>query len=204
MHDVLYKLPSLENKTKEELLEVLLAEEYGYLPPAPDKTDVTEESRDLTFCAGRADLVTLKFTCYGPWGEFSFPAYYVCPKQAEKPVPAFVHINFRNLIPDRYQPTEELVQAGYATLTFCHNDITRDNWDFTEGFAGLLYPDGVREKHQCGKNRIVGMGGTPFDGLRHDPGRVRQRKNLRGRSLPSGKNGAFGRRFRRAVLLRHF
>ncbi len=151
MKELLSKLPKFDNKTKNELLEILLKAEYGYIPPAPDETSVIEESRDISFCAGKADLVKLKFTCYGQWGEFSFPAYYVCPKNAKKPVPAFIHINFRDMIPDRYQPTEELIDAGYATLTFCHNDITQDNWDFTEGFAGLLYPNGERRDDQCGK-----------------------------------------------------
>lgn len=151
MKDILEKLPKFGTKTKAELLDILLREEYGYLPPEPEETCVSVEGRDTSFCAGRADLVTLKFTCKGQWGEFSFPAYYVCPKYVPKPVPAFVHINFRDMIPDRYQPTEELIDAGYATLTFCYKDITADNRDFTDGFSGLVYPGGERKDDQCGK-----------------------------------------------------
>jgi len=149
--ELLERLPKFDGKSKEEILDILLKEEYGYLPPKPDEMCVSVECTDYSFCAGRADLVTLKFTCKGPWGVFSFPAYYVCPKKADKPVPAFIHINFRNNIPDRYQPTEELIDEGFATLTFCHTDITTDNWDFTTGFAGLLYPNGERTPKQCGK-----------------------------------------------------
>jgi hypothetical protein len=36
-------------------------------------------------------------------------------------------------------------------MTFCYNDVTRDNADFTDGLAGLVYPDGNRAPDACGK-----------------------------------------------------
>jgi len=45
-------------------------------------------------------------------------------------VSAFIHINFTDLIPDQYQPTEEVIDCGYATSTFCYQDVTVDNGDF--------------------------------------------------------------------------
>lgn len=151
MKELLERLPKFDGKSKDEILEILLKEEYGYIPPKPDAMSVCVENTDHTFCAGRANLVTLKFTCMGEWGSFSFPVFYVCPKNITNPVPAFIHINFRDMIPDRYQPTEELIDAGYATLTFCYTDITSDNWDFTTGLARLMYPRGERKPEQCGK-----------------------------------------------------
>jgi dienelactone hydrolase len=55
------------------------------------------------------------------------------------------------MIPDRYQPTEEIIDAGYATLTFYYEDVTKDNGDFTDGIAGLVYKDGKRGATDCGK-----------------------------------------------------
>lgn len=151
--ELLERLPDPSGMEKGEILELLLREEYGYLPPAPDsvEVDVTEEKQYRSFCAGKAFLKTLIFHCKGSFGEFSFPAKYVCPRNAEKPVPSFIHINFRPDVPDRYQPTEEIVDNGYAVLSFCYEDVTSDDGDFTNGLAGVVYPDGKRAPDACGK-----------------------------------------------------
>ncbi|MDY3928403.1 MAG: acetylxylan esterase [Clostridia bacterium] len=144
-------LPMPNGMNKNEIINILLKEEYGFLPSAPQSITAELESTDTGFCAGKADLKTLRLNCCAEWGNFSFPVYYVCPNNIDNPVPCFIHINFRDLIPDRYQPTEELVDAGYATLTFCYSDITSDNDDFTNGLAGVVYNNGQRKKDQCGK-----------------------------------------------------
>lgn len=151
MKKLLNRLPSPMGRTHDELVETLLREEYGYLPARPYSVTAEEIKRDKSFAAGKADLVTLSLTCKADFGEYSFPVYYVCPKEAEGPVPCFIHINFRDLIPDRYQPTEEIIDQGYATLTFCYHDVTRDNGDFTDGLAGVVYPEGNRPYGACGK-----------------------------------------------------
>ena len=150
---LLASLPSPCEMEKSDVLDLLLREEYGYLPPAPDtvEVDVEERKSDRSFCAGKAFLKHLTFRCKGAFGEFSFPVRYACPKKATDPVPAFVHINFRPDVPDTYQPTEEIVDNGYAVLSFCYKDVTSDDGDFTNGLAGVIYPNGKREAHQCGK-----------------------------------------------------
>jgi len=149
--NTLRKLPYPMSMKKKEIVDLLLKEEYGRLPSAPYSVTAEIESRDQKFCAGKADLQTLRLTCKAEWGEFSFPVYYVCPNQSDTPVPCFIHINFRDLIPDRYQPTEELVDEGYATLTFCYKDVSSDDGDFSNGLAGIVYPDGVQTEDGCGK-----------------------------------------------------
>ena len=144
------RLPTAIGKDSTELLDILLREEYGYLPSRPYSVEAVIEKRNKKFCAGKAVLLTLRLTCKADFGEFSFPLYYVSPVGREK-VPCFIHINFRDLIPDMYQPTEELVDNGYATLTFCYKDVTSDNGDFTDGLAGVIYKDGKREPDACGK-----------------------------------------------------
>lgn len=143
-------LPSALQLNKQELVDVLLREEYGYLPKRPHTVTAEEVSVDKSFCAGKADLKKLSLTCHMDEGEFSFPVYYVAPKGKQN-IPCFIHINFRDLIPDRFQPTEELIDMGYATLTFCYRDVTADNGDFTDGLAGIVYPDGKRKPEDCGK-----------------------------------------------------
>ncbi|MBQ8431776.1 MAG: hypothetical protein IJX28_02725 [Clostridia bacterium] len=148
--ELLKQLPNPMGLEKKDLLGLLLREEYGYLPARPYEVTAEETAFDRKFCAGKAPLRTLKLTGRAEWGEFSFPVYYVAPKD-KTGIPAFVHINFRDAIPDRYQPTEELVDAGFATLTFCYKDVSSDDGDFTNGLAGVVYPNGKRKRDDCGK-----------------------------------------------------
>ena len=70
------------------------------------------------------------------------------PKK-NRPVPAFVHINFRPNVPDSYQPTEELVDAGYAVLSFCYikeyseDDISSYRTKFETRLKTLLAENAV-------------------------------------------------------------
>jgi hypothetical protein len=144
------KMPAACGKTKAELLEVLFREEYGLPLALPTRVTATVvDVRDGHF-AGKGNYKKLALTCEAPFGAFTFPVYSVIPTAAGKH-PAFVHINFRDAIPDSYQPTEELLDRGFATLTFCYKDVTSDNGDFTDGLAGVLFPDGKREATSPGK-----------------------------------------------------
>ncbi|MBQ7916465.1 MAG: hypothetical protein IJ315_06730 [Firmicutes bacterium] len=145
-------LPPLGSRS--EMLDILLKEEYGYLPAAPEKLSWTPRNlNDPCFCAGKATLNILDMTVTVNGTDFTWPVYVVIPT-APGPHPFFIHINFRDNVPDQYMPTEELVDRGFAVLSFCYNDVTRDNNDFTDGLAGILYPDGKRGLTDGGKIAI--------------------------------------------------
>ena len=144
-------LPSPVGMSKDRILELLLREEYGFLPPAPLSVTAEEVSRNVRFCAGKAELITLKLTCSGEFGDFTFPICYTKPTRPTGPVPCFIQINFRDLVPDAYLPSEEIVDNGFAVLSFCYQDITSDNGDFTTGLSGVVYPNGERADDRCGK-----------------------------------------------------
>ncbi len=149
--DLLKRLPKPEGMDKSEILELLLSEEYGFLPDPPTGVSVEAEAVEEQFCAGKAVLKKLNLTCSTRYGEFAFPVSFVYPTKREKPIPCFIHINFRDLVPDRYLPAEEIIDQGYAVLHFCYRDISSDDGDFTNGLAGLIYPEGKRTETQCGK-----------------------------------------------------
>ena len=144
------KIPSALGRPKADLLEVLFREVYGAPLPPPIRVSATVEAHRDGHFAGKGNYKKLSLCCEAPFGTFTFPVYSVIPTSEGKH-PAFVHINFRDAIPDSYQPTEELLDAGFATLTFCYKDVTQDNGDFTSGLAGLLYPDGKRGPADAGK-----------------------------------------------------
>jgi hypothetical protein len=143
-------IPNVCELEKSEIVDLLLREEYGYLPEVPDSVHAELVTRDKGFCAGKADLEVYNLVCECSFGRFSFPIRVVIPKK-NRPVPAFVHINFRPDVPDKYQPTEEIIDAGYAVLSFCYKEVTSDDGDFTNGLAGFVYPDGKRAPDSCGK-----------------------------------------------------
>ena len=143
-------IPNVCNYEKSEIVDLLLREEYGYLPAAPISVKAELVERDKKFCAGKAELGIYNLVCECGFGSFSFPIRVAIPKK-DTPVPAFVHINFRPEVPDKYQPTEEIIDAGYAVLSFCYKEVTSDNGDFTDGLAGLVYPEGKRDPDSCGK-----------------------------------------------------
>ena len=151
MKELLNKLPNPIDMDKREIVDLLLKEEYGTIPSAPYSVTATVEESNAKFCAGKAEFQTLRLNCKADWGGFSFPVYYVRPTNTSKPTPCFIHINFSNLIPDKYQPTEEIIDHGYATLTFCHNEVSSDSGDFSDGLAGVVYPDGQQTEDGCGK-----------------------------------------------------
>lgn len=142
-------LPALTDR--DSMLDVLQRECYGYLPPKPDAVCfAVEEDTIRSFCGGKAQLHRVTANCTIGEKTFSFPFFAAMPgDQARHPF--FIHINFREDVPDRYMPTEEIIDNGFAVLSFCHDDVTTDNGDFTNGLAGVLYPDGKRAPTDAGK-----------------------------------------------------
>ena len=145
-------LPSPIGMSYDEITELLLREEYGYLPEAPFEI-IAEEEIDSTFYSGKCIMRHIRLTCKTKYGNFTFPVNYNCPI-SDEPVPCFVFINFRDNVPDKYLPSEEISDLGYAVMSFCYKDVTTDDNDFTNGLAGLIYPDGERNDTDPGKISI--------------------------------------------------
>ncbi len=138
-------------RSREEMLAVLLEEEYGQLPPKPDKVTFEEAGKiHPSISAGRATCDKVIAHCEIGGKTFDFPFAAILPKDG-KQHPFFVHINFTDRIPDRYQPTEELVDNGFAVLTVCYKDVTSDDGNMTDGLAGVLFADGKRSPNDPGK-----------------------------------------------------
>ncbi len=140
-------LPPL--KSRDEMLDIMLREVYGYLPPPPEKQEV-ELIETEPFGAGKAIIKKLRMKLVVNGKEFVFPFNAVLPLKQKK-MPFFVCLNFRSLMPDKYIPAEELFDNGFAILSFCHRDVTYDNADMADGLYGILYPDGKRGDSDAGK-----------------------------------------------------
>lgn len=148
---LLDRLPSLDGKDKNQLLDTLLHEEYGYFPNVDISVEVSVNKIESdVFCAGKAVFERLLVKCKSEKGEYSFPVSFIYPKN-KKQSPAFIHINFGDEIPHKYQPTEEIIDNGFAVLSIFYKDVSSDDGDFTNGLASLIYENGERSDTDCGK-----------------------------------------------------
>lgn len=124
-------------KRREEIKHLLEEREYGKIPPKPDHMRVEVEQMPYNYAAGRAVMRKLKLIFEIGEEEFSFPAMSITPT-SERKHPAFVHISFFGESQHKYQPTEHIVNRGYAVFAFNYKDVTSDDNDFTTGIAPNL------------------------------------------------------------------
>ena len=141
-------LPLFKSR-RADILALLAREEYGEIPSLACSVSY-QVGENRRFGGGSAEFYAVTVTVSTEKGSHSFPLYCVIPVE-NRPCPAFLHINFRDPVPDAYMPSEEISDNGFACFSFCYNDVTRDNADFTDGLAGLLYPDGKRAPADPGK-----------------------------------------------------
>lgn len=143
------KLPTL--LSIEEMKEIIQREEYGYFPEPPQSVrfEKTQIRNDNVFAGnGRVWELTVFVTVRDK--DFSFPATFIIP-EGEGPFPFFVNLNFEKNVPNYYFPAEEIIDNGFAAFNLYFKDVTSDDGDFTDGLAGIFYPDGKRGPTDCGK-----------------------------------------------------
>ena len=143
--------------TKEEfesikpmIKELVQKEEYGYIPNEPESISVEVLETNNRFCAGKSSFTKYRLSAIVNGEELSFVFYSSIPTKVEGKIPAFIHINFRDSLPDQYQPNEEIVDRGYAVFTVCYKDVTSDDGDFNDKCAPVLCKD-RNDPHAPGK-----------------------------------------------------
>ena len=139
-----------ELKSREEMLDILQKEVYGYMPPEP--TELTFETQHdvvSTYAAGKARIREVTANCKVNGKPFSFKFRGVIPNGTEK-VPFIIHIGMA-IGEHRYQPNEEIVDNGFAVFNFSYTAIATDDKDFTTGLAACLYENGERGDTDAGK-----------------------------------------------------
>lgn len=142
-------LPSLPDR--EEILDILQNEAYGFMPGKPEKISFEKtQLRNDNIFGGKGKLWEITVTVTVNGRDFSFPASLMLP-EGEGPFPFFVNINFEKNVPDFYYPAEEILDNGFAAFNLFFKDVTTDDDNFSDGLAGLFYPDGKRQPADCGK-----------------------------------------------------
>lgn len=140
-------LPPL--KSREEMVEIMQREVYGYLPKNDFEWSVTNYKRkDGRLAKGNVIYSTVDFTLTNNNGSHTFTIHQFLHTDGEKH-PTFLHIAGR--YPGNFVPEEEIVENGYNLIIFLYTDITSDDGDFTTGIAPLVFPNGRQNNTDCGK-----------------------------------------------------
>ena len=138
---------------RQELFALLSEHVYGRLPSEHGPLETRVLSEDARAFAGKAVQQTVELAVELPGGRFAFPVQSIVPYTGRPAAgfPFFVHIAFRPDVPDKYLPAEEIVDAGFALLNFCYQDIAPDRDDqFAEGLPAL-YPAWMERPDRWGK-----------------------------------------------------
>ena len=134
---------------REEMIEIMQREEYGYLPENDFEYTVSNcKVRDRRLAKGEVIYSTVDFTLTNKNGSHTFPINQFLHTDGNK-YPTIVHIAGR--YPGNFVPEEEIVEEGYNLIIFKYTDITSDDGDFTTGIAPLVFPDGRLNDTDCGK-----------------------------------------------------
>ncbi|MBQ2251774.1 MAG: hypothetical protein II329_02275, partial [Clostridia bacterium] len=124
---------------RQEILDILRENVYGFSPKAPDKVSAEVVYEELTL-ADKAIMRKVNLSFDTPGGVFTFPVVLTIPRHVEKPA-VFLLLNFSPEIPDKYYPQEEVMDAGYACACVYYKDITSDSSDMTSGLAGMYHAE---------------------------------------------------------------
>ena len=127
---------------RQELKQLFLKEEYGFLPEKIVPT-VRIEPEWVDF-AGKAVWEKVYFTFEKDGKSHTVKADLILPKNARN-VPVFLSLNFQKEVPNKYLPAEEIIDTGFGIFAFCYENVTSDNGDFTNGLCGLFEKEGKCE-----------------------------------------------------------
>lgn len=122
---------------RNEIKEILMKEEYGYMPPLPKAVCGTVTERDEKCASGHAALEKINISFDTPKGDFTFPILFFAPNDGKKH-PLIILINFRPDPYDMYFPAEEIIDKGFCLAVIHYNDISEDNNDITDKLGGCF------------------------------------------------------------------
>ena len=142
-------LPEL--KSREEMVEIMQREVYGYLPKNNFTWSVSEPKNiEIRYDKGNVIHSSVDFTLTNEYGSHTFPVHRLLHQDGKKR-PVILCINIDKRVPDKYLPIEEITEQEFDIITYCYTDITSDNGDFTTGIAPLVFPNGRTNDTDCGK-----------------------------------------------------
>jgi len=143
------QLPACLNR--EEMIDLLLKNEYGYMPDIPYEISVSEPVRiEARYCNRTVEHSRVNMTVTTEFGSHTFPIYRVLHTDGTVN-PFFVFLSFNSNVPNRSYPTEEVADYNFDVLMINYQEIATDNGDFTNGLPKIFMPNGRQSGTDCGK-----------------------------------------------------
>ena len=135
------KITSVEDweKYRQSLKDLLLKEEYGFLPEKIEPS-ISVENEGVDF-AGKAKWEKVYFTFEKNGKSHTVVTHLILPR-GKTNVPVFLSLNFQREVPNKYLPVEEIIDTGFGVFAFCYEEVTKDNSDFTDGICALFEKNG--------------------------------------------------------------
>ena len=143
-------LPPL--KSREDMIEILLENEYGKLPNVDYTVSVSEPEffRKSPSPIAPSKHSKVDFTFTSKNHSHTFRVDRILQNDGKKH-PLFIFINFNEEVPNIYYPAEEITERGFNVLTVFYKNITSDDDDFTNGLCKILLPNGQENDNTAGK-----------------------------------------------------
>jgi len=149
-------LPALQSR--EEMIEIMQREVYGYLPQAEYSISVDEpKAVEYRYGCGGVAHTYVNLTINVKGGSHSFRVDRFLHNDGNKR-PLILLNNIHPADNSPYFAKEELCEYDVDYLVFFYKDITSDNGDFSTGLAPLLLPNGQDTDTTCGKIAIWAWG----------------------------------------------
>lgn len=143
------ELPPL--KSREEMIEIMQREVYGYLPNVDFSISVSEPQLvEGRYCCGTVKHSFVTMTVNVGEGSHSFRIDRLLHTDGKKR-PLVLHNNFHPMGASQYFACEEMSEYDADFLVFTYTNITSDDGDFSTGLAPLLLPNGQNGDTVCGK-----------------------------------------------------
>lgn len=138
-------------RSREEMVEIVQHEIFGYLPKVPATWSVSKPTEiDPWYMSGTVCHSYVDFTVQFENGSHTFRVDRILHKDGKKR-PLVLCNNFHPAESSKYIPLEELTEYDVDFLIYCYKDITSDDGDFTTGIAPYLLPNGKVGATTCGK-----------------------------------------------------
>ena len=124
---------------------------YGLFPGKPDESIFRVQKKEIDdFCASHGVLEETVQTIVMNGKAHSFLYNFAYPNRPGK-FPLIVFIGHSGDVPNVFLPAEEIIDRGYAFLSYCAFDVSENCDDFCEGASGILFENGERTDTAAGK-----------------------------------------------------
>lgn len=158
---------------RQELLENLQRNLYGWTPTAPRQVSGRVVWEDAIAYAGKALHQRIELQIATPDGSYTLPIHLLTPHAVVRP-PVMLNLAFRPILTqmktpadyaslsDRYLPIEEIVDNGFALAVVGYRDIIDDSYDanYMQRLGSCFFKSNAREPETWGRIGVWAFGGS--------------------------------------------